>query len=258
VMRARLRDESGMTLIEVLVSVSIGMLLVLGSLTLVEVTMRRSGEVAARIETVQGGRLAMDVMTREIRSQSCQYLVSTAGVKPVSLTAASPDSLTLFVDLRDNSNLPTPTPTPAPGTVSGPDKRTLTFGTDGKVTETVWKPSSVNGSVYAYIGTPTTRALLTNVEHAIRKSDNTAVPYFQYFQYDFSKVPPTPDRAVTNGANPLTADQMKSIAKITITYKANPAIKRPDGTASTVFTNSVFTRNVDPNADVDELSNPCT
>jgi prepilin-type N-terminal cleavage/methylation domain-containing protein len=256
-MRTRLRDQSGMTLIEVLVSMSIGMLLVLGTLTLVDVTMRRSGEIAARVESVQSGRLAMDIVTREIRSQSCQVKTSGTGVKPVSILSATPDSLTMFVDLRDTSNTATPTPTPTSG-VSGPDKRTLTFGSDGRLTENVILPSSVTGSVYAYTGAGTTRTLLPNVQRAVRKSDGATVPYFRYFRFDFTQDPATPTYELTNSGNPLTDDQLKSIAKITITYKANPAIKRPDGTASTVFTNSVFTRAVDPNADVDELSNPCT
>ena len=67
----RLRQEDGFTLPELLITLVIGLTVALGALSLVDVTMRRSGEISARVEAVQSGRTAMDIMTRELRSQVC-------------------------------------------------------------------------------------------------------------------------------------------------------------------------------------------
>ena len=91
------------------------------------------------------------------------------------------------------------------------------------------------------------------------------IPIFQYFQFDYDKSeaaneefpsPQWPVLNATDATQPLISDQLRRVAKIRITYRAN-ARKRVDGKASTVFTDEVFTRNVDPNAEPDELSEPC-
>jgi len=269
VMTSRLRQEDGFTLPELLITLVIGLTVSLATFSLIEVVMRRSGQISARIEAVQSGRTAMDTMTRELRSTVCIPRTTNPAILPVAIDAAGPNTVTLYTDLRDNSNRlgGTATPTPAPGTISGPDKRQLTYvpnpapATTGKIIETTWKPTSLVNGVYAYGGAPTSRELLTSVERA-KAADGTPVPVFQFFKYDFvadaaEGLAAQPDHPVTNGVNLLTADQIKNIAKVKITYKSNPARKRADGSAATVFTNEVFTRNVDPNAETDELSEPC-
>ena len=47
------------------------------------------------------------------------------------------------------------------------------------------------------------------------------------------------------------------MAKIRITYLAQPQNKRSDGRLSTKFATDVFVRTVDPNAETAELNNPC-
>jgi prepilin-type N-terminal cleavage/methylation domain-containing protein len=261
----RLRREDGFTLPELLVTMSIGMVLALSAFALVDVTMNRTGEISARIEAVQGGRSAMDTITRELRSQACLPQSTNPADPRVSVTAASNSSMTFFAELRDTSNSAVATPTPAAGTISGPDKRELTFMPDGRIVEKVWRPTNLVNGVYSWTSTPvSTRELLVSVEQAKTADLKAYIPYFQYFKYDFQSatqagVPAQPTAPVvgtgTDGA--LSAIQMKSVAMIQITYRSNPAYKRRNGAASTVLTNQVFTRNVDPNADTDELSEPC-
>jgi prepilin-type N-terminal cleavage/methylation domain-containing protein len=261
----RLRQEDGFTLPELLITLVIGMIVALGGFTLVEVTMHRSGEVSARIEAVQSGRNAMDTLTRELRSQVCLPQSTNPADPRVSVIEATNSSITMFTELRDTSANAAATPTPAPGTILGPDKRQVTFMADGRIVETVWRPTALVNGVYTWAAQPTsTRELLVSVEQAKTDDGAAYVPFFQYFKYDFKTAaqqgifaqPTEPViGASTNGV--LSSDQIKSVAKIKITYKSNPARKRPDGSAATVFTNQVFTRNVQPNADTDELSEPC-
>jgi prepilin-type N-terminal cleavage/methylation domain-containing protein len=266
-MRQRLRQEDGFTLPELLTTMTIGLILVLATLSLVEVTMRRTGETQDRIEALQGGRLAMDTVTRELRSRVCLPRVADVDAPQISIDSASPDSITFFTDMRDTST--GGTPAVQAGYIAGPDKRTLTYvEATGQLIESTYPAYSLTGSVYGYKATPArTRELLTNVQRAQGTVNGATVtiPIFQYFQYDFEKSEaageefPSPSYPITNAADPkgvLTADQSRRIAKVRITFRAN-APKRRDGKASTVFTDEVFTRNVDPNAESDELSEPC-
>ena len=264
----RLRQEDGFTLPELLTTLVISLIVTLGGLTLVEVTMRRSGEIAARVEAIQSGRTAMETVTRELRSQVC--LPTAVNGARVSVTEATPSSIVMFTELRDTSLGAVATPTPAPGTISGPDKRQVLFA-NNQLTETIWKAKGLSNGVYSFVDVGATRELLVNVQQAKLKTatGEDPIPVFRFFKYDFASAlaqgidaQPTFELIGTGTTaagltGALSAEQIKSIAKITITYKANPAKKRADGRGSTVFTNSVFTRTVDPNADTDELSEPC-
>jgi prepilin-type N-terminal cleavage/methylation domain-containing protein len=261
----RLRREDGFTLPELLVTMSIGMIVALAGFALVDVTMRRSGEVSARIEAVQGGRGAMDTMTRELRSQVCLPQSTNPADPRVSILEATKSSITMFVEMRDTSVNAAATATPVPGTIAGPERRQLTFMPDGRIVEKAWGPTALASGVYTWTTEPTsTRELLVSVEPAKTDDGKAYIPYFQYFRYDFKTAAqqgiaaqPTDQLFGTGADGVLSKDDIKSVAKIKITYKSNPAIKRKDGAASTVFTNQVFTRNVQPNADTDELSEPC-
>src|SRR4051812_32253192 len=171
----RLRQQEGFTLPEMLVTMSIGLIVALAGLTLVDVTMRRSGEISARIEAVQSGRGAMDTMTRELRSQVCLPRSTNPSDPRVSVESASASSITLFAELRDTSLKDgVATPTPEPGTIAGPDKRSLTFGPDGKIVEKIWRPISLANGVYSYAENPSsTRELLVSVEQATAADGKT-------------------------------------------------------------------------------------
>ena len=70
-MRSRLTDERGMTLPEVMVTMVIALIMSLATFALVDVTMRQTKEISDRVDGVQRGRVAMDLMTRQLRSQVC-------------------------------------------------------------------------------------------------------------------------------------------------------------------------------------------
>jgi hypothetical protein len=47
------------------------MIVSLATFALIETTMKKSGDAAARVEAAQRGRVAMDIITRQLRSQVC-------------------------------------------------------------------------------------------------------------------------------------------------------------------------------------------
>ena len=267
-MLTRLRQEEGFTLPEMLITIVIGMTITLAGFTLVEVVMQRSGEISARIEAVQSGRSAMDLITRQLRSQVCLLRPGGTVDDPRrSLIAANPASMTFYVDMRNTANPnPSATPTATPSGFSGPEKHTLSYdAVKGEILETSFKSLSVTNGNYEWAATGTTRALLSNVELDTAKDANgnvikdgagkpVYVPLFQYYRYDFNLEIPQPTFPLPGT---LTDPQLKQVAKIKITYKAQPSRKRPNDRASTVFTNDVFVRTVDANGEASKLSNPC-
>ena len=68
---SRLREETGATLIEVLTAVTIGTIVFAAILTMLESTVRHNTGVLSRTDAMQRGRLAMDMITQELRSQVC-------------------------------------------------------------------------------------------------------------------------------------------------------------------------------------------
>jgi prepilin-type N-terminal cleavage/methylation domain-containing protein len=267
-MLARLRQEEGFTLPEMLITIVIGMIITLAGFTLVEVVMQRSGEISARIEAVQNGRSAMDTITRQLRSQVCLLRPGGTVDDPRrSLVEAKPDSLTFYVDMRNTAKPdPNATPTPTPSGFQGPEKHTLVYdAAKRRILETAYKPTGVTNGVYSFQSTGTTRTVLYNADQVPAKDVDgnvvtdaggsvVYVPVFQYYRYDFNLETPQPTYALTGT---LTDTQLKQVARISINYKAQPARRRPNDRASTVFTNDVFVRTVDPNGDASKLSNPC-
>ena len=248
-MLARAQSQDGMTLPEVVVTIAIGMIVTLATFALVDTTMRQSGDVSARVEAVQGGRSAMDAMTRQLRSAACLRNQDVAGMdQPRSIESASRTAVTFYANLYDPSVRAGAPPPPL-----GPERRTLSYE-DGKLVERVYEADAIDaGGRFHYPADPTSRRdLLTNVD-----LDDDGTPVFQFFRYDFSLAAPLPTYNMDPGAGTLATSDLEKVAKIRITYKAQPARRRENGRASTVFTNEVFMRTVDPNAKPDELSNPC-
>ena len=94
---ARLRDERGFTLIELLVAMVIGMIVLIAAFMVLDRTISASGQVADRSEALQRGRQAMELITRQLRSQVC---VGTT--KPI--VSGTDTSVSFYADLSDGSD----------------------------------------------------------------------------------------------------------------------------------------------------------
>jgi prepilin-type N-terminal cleavage/methylation domain-containing protein len=221
---SRLRDDRGMTLMEMLVAMVIGLLVCLAVFGLVDFTMRRSGDIGGRVSANQRGRVAMDLITQQLRSQVCL----PSGTPPMfSRTGNLTDdaNATFFVDLTSD-----PDPTVAP------QLHTIAYD---NVAHSIMErdysdklPADVTLDP-AYAGTPTTRTLLSDVAAV------NGVPVFTYYRFDGTPV-----------ATPVAAADLGDIASVRITFRSlptrfDPANPAPRG--SVVFQNRVTVREVDPN-----------
>jgi type II secretory pathway pseudopilin PulG len=225
----RLRQSDGFTLPELLITISMSMIIALGAFALLDTSMTRTAETQARVEATQRGRQALDVMTRQLRSQVCLSASVPAMVK------ASPLEAVFYVDLSDGTK-------PVAERV---EKRALTYDTVKKrIVEQVYV-ATPGKSPTEFPATPTrTKVLLENAAPG-RWTDGASDTIFRY--YAFSKTtPPTPTVELTN---PTTTTDLGRIALVQLAYvsvagKSTGAIP-PRGSMD--LHDQVYMRAADPN-----------
>jgi hypothetical protein len=239
-----------MTLTEVLITLVIAVILSLAAFSLIDVTMRRAGEINTRVDSVQRGRGAMDEMTRELRSQIC------LGSSPARVVvAATATSVTFYAYTGDSSTKAsavsgTATPTPVI-----PER--LSFSLEsGTIIERRWvgTPAPAQTLGYTFAANPTrTRQLLKPAELVTPTDPKLTPALFRYYAYD--PATDTPTKLLV--PNPeLSDEQMRQIASIQINFRALPTVPRPDGRAGAPLLDDVTSRTLDPNTD-SELPIPC-
>jgi len=225
---SRGRSERGFTVVEVLVAMMVLGVVVAGALTMVQVVLRQSRGTIERTDAMQRGRLILDTLTREIRSQVCLN-PTTYG-----LLAGSDDSITFYTDFGDGTQ-----PT---------ELHRITYDPSTKqITRTVWDTTSA-GPV-GYPSSPKrTQLVASRIDRAIGdpKDPNypsKPLPMFVYKAYDTDVSPPT----LTETPDLTTPTERIRTAKIDIAFTALP----PSGKTTefgTQVNDSVFLRSADPNA----------
>ena len=114
--RIRSSDERGFTLIELLVAMSIGVVLLLAAFMLLDRSFTTSASIADRQDGLQRGRQAMELMTRQLRSQVCVIVPPATAYSP-PVTSATDTAVTFYGSLNESS--------------TNVEKRTLTFSNAG-------------------------------------------------------------------------------------------------------------------------------
>ncbi len=201
-------------MVELLVAMMVLGVVAVGAMTMMEVVMRQGRGVVDRTEAAQRGRLVLDAITRQVRSQVCKD-ATTKG-----LVAATPDSLTFYADLSDGS-------TP-------PAKRQLEY-----------QPSSrqIVERVYAADGTTVTReaVLLSNVVRSPDPELPNDTSFFSYWKY------PDPPTATAEPVRVASAAELGRIAVIRVNFAVRPHAATHDK-FNTALSDRIVLRNADPNA----------
>jgi prepilin-type N-terminal cleavage/methylation domain-containing protein len=213
----RARTQGGFTVVELLVAMAVLGIVAVGAMTLIEVVMRQGRGVVDRTEAAQRGRLVLDQMTRQIRSQVCPD-ATTKG-----LIEAGPNSLTFYADLTAGGN--------------SPRKRMLEYQpTSRRIVERVYQPDGTTVARWA--------VLLENVV-----PEQPGAPIFAYSAYPQNPAPGTeiaPTEALTGAPN-LSAAQVARIAVVAVSFSVRPHGATGDR-FNTQLTDQVVLRNADPNA----------
>jgi prepilin-type N-terminal cleavage/methylation domain-containing protein len=208
-----MRRDHGFSLVELVVAMTIGMIVLLAALTVLDRGFQIQKEAIDRTDAAQKGRLAMDRVLRALRSE-----VSICPAKS-ALTSADANSLTVNVDYSGGTT---------------PERRIITFDPTAKtLTESVYK--SPAGPPFTFTTLTSTRVLLTNVVQ-----DGTT-PIFSYYADDGTGL-----GANTQLTPPLSTDNMAGTARIAVAFTARPQGKASNDKLATTFNSSVFVRNADP------------
>jgi type II secretory pathway pseudopilin PulG len=230
--RMSLRDEAGTTLPELLVGMAVGMIILFAAFTLLDTTIGVAARVDRSVDATQRGRSAMDLIVRDLRSQVC-LPSSDPTTRPdqPSLIAGSDTSVDFYADLGDGT------------AAQPPQRRTITFNAASRtIVEQIYTPTGSAGN-YVFAAAPTlTRTLLTDV------AEDGTTPVFSFYAFD-AGTPPQPLRPLS-AATGLTSGDLGDAVRIVVRFKVMRAGGTSASTGSTVLTDEVYRRAVDPNAAV--------
>jgi hypothetical protein len=233
-MRARVRDlndESGFTLPELITAMSVGMIVLLAAFFLLDKAVSTSGKLTDRQDAAQRGRLAMESVSRELRSQVC---LGDAG-EPI--TDGRDDSVTFYANLS--------------GVADSADRRTLRFvpgatPKDNKLVEDVY----VGSGTFPDLTFPSTPNETRELLQAVVPVQDAGVdrPIFQYFRYKEGgapgelEYPPLP--------TPLTPANAELVVMVKAAFQALPIRKGAVSTATrydgTSYESDIYVRLADP------------
>jgi prepilin-type N-terminal cleavage/methylation domain-containing protein len=211
------RSEAGYTLVELLVAMGIGLVVVTGAFTLIGSAFPLASRTQERVDATQRGRVALDQMLTQLRSQVC----IDSSQPPIY--DAKDDAVTFYASLGNEN--------------AAPQRRTLTFA-GGAITEQVVQGAGTSPA-WTFTGAPTARSLATGL------AQSGTTPVFRYYAYT-TAAPYEPTRLLdpASGAS-LTAAELKQVVRVDVAFLSKP--QRGGATAQAVpFQGSVQTRTADP------------
>jgi len=224
-MSARLRRDGGFSLPELLVTLTIAMTVSLAAFALVEFVMKRAAETEQRVDASQRGRVALETITRQLRSQVCLTKGNTSSPPIVSGTG---NTIRFYTDLSDASS-----------TAPYPEMHDLTYNATAKtIVEQDWTTNDGNTWILK-----STRTLLTDVKPEL-KDDGSAEDVFRYYGYTYDAAR-TPALALMQ-YSPLAGNAGR-VVKLRVSFRAAPRTKGTRSDVEVPFHDDVFVRAVDPN-----------
>ncbi len=207
----RLRDERGFTLIELLVAMIASVVVSAAALSILNISMGQTSRITDRVSADQRGRTAMEKIMLELHS-SC-VAPKTTPVEP-----GSEENKLLIVS----------------DTGSEPSFATVTlhkiYLEEEKVKEkyklvdaSYQNTGAKQAPEWEFSGTASeTQTLLTGVSRSINRETKKAIPIFQYYKYEGSKLSETPILGELEGK------EAEATAAITVSFAAAPSSERAD------------------------------
>jgi hypothetical protein len=187
--------------------------------------------VMAKTDAMQRGRLAMDNVTQQLRSQVCLSDTTSAVVRDSTGT-----SVTFYADFTEAGTTPI--------------KRTLMFDpARQEIRANTYETSStaVPPPPDSYASAPSGSSLvLENARQQIDPVTNQPVPFLRYYAY--MQVDGRP-QAVQELTPPLDEAEAARVARIDIAYQALPT-GSSDRSQGVNLTDQIVARHADPNLEI--------
>jgi prepilin-type N-terminal cleavage/methylation domain-containing protein len=214
----RVRDESGFTLIELIVALTIGTVVLLAAFMLVDASAPLAQKTNDRVDAFQRGRLALDIMGAELRSQVCM----PGAVPPIMPTVSDEDDIWFYGNNQDQNSLP---------------QRHHIYLQGNAIKEDTWQGIGTPTNVTFPVNPPPkTRTLLSPVALV------PGVKLFRYYGFD-ENLPAAVNKPVTT---PVSVADSRNVVQVNLSFVAQPTgAKGPTGRDST-FQQAVFFRTADP------------
>lgn len=217
-----------MTLVELLVTMTVGMVVILGVFAVTEMVQRHGARTAARVDANQRARPVMARLMDELHS-------TCLGPNAGPILAGSTDSELIFLHGTGGGVGPTP------------DKRVVTMSGD-TLAESVYAP--VAGSVapnWAFETTPReTRQLITGV------GPSGSDPVFTYYSYEDGAIDPIPL------ATPLSATEAQLTVQVRVSFTTAPTSPpENDPNSELTLTDSALVRFSPASEDPTKVNGPC-
>jgi prepilin-type N-terminal cleavage/methylation domain-containing protein len=213
--RRLLRGDGGFTLPELLIGMTLALLIMSAALTLIEDTSRVSARTQARVDATQRGRLATELMTRDLRSQVC--------LGPVTPPIAVGDNST--ITFYANTGTVDLLPRKYRISLTGSNIIEETFVGTGTAPTITWPATAT-----------TTRTLLTNVQGV------PGVPFLRYFAFT-QTAPIVPTLLL---ATPLSTNDAAKTVQVSLAFTALPDPKLGQPKPAISFDNDVYVRAANP------------
>jgi len=215
-LRRAARESGGFTLLELMVSATVGVIVLLVAFALLDASSQSYTRVDTRLDGTQRARRAMDWFERTVRSNACPDQTTPA------LMEATPSSITLWSDFG--------------GTTFNPVQHRLEL-TNGKLVD-----SKLTGAYPTQV-VSSAQTLATKIG-----LDGTT-PLFRYyaFQVGTGGAPTLPTLQLTPQANGmLSAADLKKVVKVSIDFAALPTKYTSSNQLTTVLQNDIGFRTADP------------
>lgn len=221
---SRARRVDGFTLVELLVVMFIAGVVLAGVTTLMSTVLRQGTGIIARTDASQRGRLTLDRMTQQLRSQVCVDLTHDSA--KAGLAAADRNSVRFYADLTDGSTEP-------------PAMRELIYEpANQRVVQKVYPATSAMGAVpTTWSASPATSTLISGVTAPAGRG------IFTFYKYDSADA----DREATveiPGTTSLSADSRYDVARIDVTMDVAPGGAQGASPPVTRLQDGVVVRNL--------------
>jgi hypothetical protein len=242
---SRLRQEAGMTLMELMTAISIGMVVLLGMFALLDSSVRMNTNVMSKTDAMQRGRIALDVLTQELRSQVCLSNLAGPAIVPDVTTA---NTVEFYSDFSEGD-----------GTVA-PTKRKLSYdpGT-GKVTTAIYyaDPGVLEPRSDQFSDAPSETLLRLENAGLQRDAGGNPIPFLKYYAYEWKDVGDGTKRpmATLPLIPPIDANEARRVARIDVSIVAKP-IGSHSPTKGVDLTDQIMARHSDPNLAKWDPANP--
>jgi len=211
--RAR-SEQGGFTLVELLVSISIGTVVMLALFNIIDQTLATSRTVSDRMEAQQRGRVVLERIAQQLRSALCVPSGLSNGALLSPIDAGDDNQVTYFTWVPTSSR-DTTTPISMRQLVYDPTAKTLTLKT-----WTGWStpPDPTTAPPDAGTGTQT---LLTNVVANGQANPGTPAAFFGYYTTDGTSAMTTP----------LDASSVGDVDRVSVGFSVGPVKADPRTTA---------------------------